>query len=155
MLSGAADAEGLGNLTKAVWYNTIYEEYDIETDKYTKDENSSYKFNDDFNTSLSKLYADDSTKETIKKIEENQSSVSDLMKAIQNPTEEFKACYDTMSETYDAYLRLTSLAISPSGSLQSYSENFNSADDDFITLYNKLETQIPEKIKESQEETVQ
>lgn len=36
MLNGAAEAESCGNLIKSVWSNTIWEEDDPETDKYTK-----------------------------------------------------------------------------------------------------------------------
>ena len=36
MLLGAIDAENTGNLIKSVWYNSIYEERDSETDKYTR-----------------------------------------------------------------------------------------------------------------------
>lgn len=151
MLDGAADAEKLGNLVKSVWYNTIYEKRDGKTDKYTINDTIKYRttFHSDFNLSLRNLYADDSTKSTVEAIQTNQSSVAELMKSIQNPTEEFKICYDTISEMYEAYSKMTSLAVSPSGSLSSYSENFNKADDDFMTFYNKLDTQIPNKIREN------
>jgi uncharacterized membrane protein YvbJ len=45
MLVGATEAEDACNLIKAVWYNTIYEEYDTKTDKYTR--SNGYRFNDD------------------------------------------------------------------------------------------------------------
>lgn len=144
MLTGGAQAESLCNLTKSVWYNTIYEESDSKTDAYTK---SSYsgKFYDDFNTSLSILFSDSSTKRTITKIKENQEEVAEIMRNLQNPPDDLAACFQTIESMYDVYSDFTSLAISPSGSLQSYSENFRTYDNDFMRLYEKLDTQIPEK----------
>ena len=49
-IRGGSVAEKMCNLTKQVWYNTIYEERDSITDKYTR---SGGVFHDDFNTSLS------------------------------------------------------------------------------------------------------
>lgn len=143
MLSGAADAEGLCSLAESVWYNTIYEKHDSETDKFTCD--SFGYFNSDFNTSLANLYSDDSTKSTISTIEENQQKVVELIKALQNPTDEFQACYQTIDSMYEAYQELTGLAVSPTGSLKTYSSNFSTYDSDFLKYYNKLNTQIPEE----------
>lgn len=142
MLTGGAEAETLCNLTRAVWYNTIFEEYDTETNPYTQ--NSYGGYHSDFNESLRVLYDDASTKETIAFIKQNQSEVDELMRSLQNPTEEFSACYDTLDSMYDAYKGLTGLAISPSGSLTSYTDEFSQYDNSFMDYYEKIETQIPE-----------
>lgn len=143
MLDGGVKAEGLCNLTRKVWYNTIYEKYDSETDPYTK--NMFNYINEDFNTSLNNLYKADSTITTISNIKANQEQVSEMIKSLQNPSEEFSTCYDTLDNLYDAYKGLTELAISPSGNLNSYTERFRNYDDDFILYYDKLKTLIPEK----------
>ena len=57
MLSGASDAESSANLIKQVWYNSIYEKQDDETDKYTKPDGY---FVSDFNDALGNLYSDES-----------------------------------------------------------------------------------------------
>lgn len=142
MLLGGAEAESLCNLTKSVWYNTIYEERNTETDKYTRPNGW---FNSDFNDSLSALYSDSSTAETISTIQANREDVAKIMRELQNPPEDLVACYDTTDAMYDAYCGLTDLAISPSGSLTSYAEAFGTYDDDFMLYYNKLDTQIPEE----------
>ncbi len=142
MLSGAADAEKLCNLTHDVWYNTIYEEFDIDTDPFTRNDTG---FNDDFNDSLSALYSDESTKTKISEIESNRYSVDAIMKKLLNPTGEFSACYDTLDALYDAYCGLTNLATSPSGSLTSFTESYREYDNDFVKYYEKLGNQIPEK----------
>ena len=142
MLKGGAEAESLCGLTYAVWYNTIFEEYDLETDEYTQ--TSFGTFHSDFNDSIRALYADESTMATIASIELNQADVDELMRSLQNPTEEFAACYDTLNSMYDAYKGLTGLAISPSGNLNSFSDNFGRYGSNFMDYYEKIETQIPE-----------
>ena len=140
MLLGATEAESAGNLIKSVWYNTIYEEWDSKTDKYTR--SNGYGFNDDFNDSLTALFSDSSFKSKISSIKSNQESVSALMKALQNPPEEYEEAYDAIREFYDAYLDLTGLAINPSGSLQTYSDNFNNADTETVNCYIAMEIYV-------------
>lgn len=144
MLTGGAQAENLCNLTKSVWYNTIYEESDSTTDAYTKNSYSG-EFHDDFNTSLSNLYSDSSTRTTITKIKQNQTEVAEIMRNLQNPPDDLTACFQTVESMYDIYSDFTNLAISPSGTLQSHSENFRTYDNDFMRLHDKLDTQIPSK----------
>ncbi len=140
MLLGASEAESAGNLIKSVWYNTIYKEWDSETDKYTR--SNGYGFNSDFNDSLAALFSDSSFKSKISSIKSNQESVSDLMKTLQNPPEEHKEAYEAIKEFYDAYLELTGLAINPSGSLQTYSSNFNNADTETLNCYKAMEIYV-------------
>ena len=135
MLTGASDAEACGNLIKQVWYNSIYEEIDDTTDKYTRP--NGY-FVSDFNDALANLSADTSFQNKISSIEDNQEKVSSLMRELKNPPKEYKDAYEAISELYDAYLSLTNLAIDPSGSLQTYSTNFNDADSETSNCYNGM-----------------
>lgn len=143
MIDGGSEAESLLNLTARVWYNSIYEERDSETDKYTMSGGS--RFNDDFNTSLSALISDSSTQATISIIEYNQVLVESMMKELQNPPDSLENCYATVIELYSVYKGLTDLAISPSGSLQSFADNKSQKIDRSLELYNKLKTLIPQK----------
>ena len=143
-LSGAANAESLCNLTHDVWYNTIYKTRDSTTDAYTISP-STKGFYSDFNTAIQNLYADQNTINEIAAIKSNQSAVDTIMKSLQNPTDEFKTCYGTADALYTAYEGLTGLAISPSGSLSTFTGNINQYDSDFMTYYNKLNLQIPDK----------
>lgn len=136
MLVGAAKAESTGNLIKSVWYNTIYEEYDGVTDKYTR--SNGYGFNDDFNDSLEALFSDQSFKDEILEIESNQETVSEIMKELQNPPEEYTEAYQAIKKLYDSYLELTNLGINPSGSLRTYSESFNNADSETLQNYEAM-----------------
>lgn len=142
MLAGGAKAESLCNLTKSVWRNTIYEETDIETDRFTK---TNGKFNEDFNDSISALFKDESTRKTVSDINANQEEVTEIMRKLQNPPDDLSACFETVESMYEVYSNFTGLAISPSGSLKTYAENFNTYDDNFMLYYNKLDTQIPKE----------
>lgn len=145
MLSGGSDAESLCNLTLKVWGNAISEDSDSETDKYTKGE---YGFFIDFNTALENLYADSSTTSKVSNIKSNQSSVKELIKKIQNPPEGLDKCYDTVSDLYEAYKILTDLSINPSGSYRDFGTKKSDAVSDFMSAYEKLDNQIPEKLKD-------
>ncbi len=133
MLSGASDAETCGNLIKSVWYNAIYEERDDSTDEYTRP--NGY-FVSDFNDALSNLFSDSSFASDISDIESNQDTVQDLMKNLKNPPEEYEDAYEAVNDMYDAYIAFTNLVTSPSGSLQTYSSNFNDADSEMLNTYN-------------------
>lgn len=139
MLTGAADAETCGNLIKQVWYNSIYEKRDTTTDKYTRPKGY---FEPDFNKALSNLYYDSSFSSKVSGIKDNQSSVQKLMKNLKNPPEEYKDAYDALSKLYDAYTKLTNLAIDPAGSLQTFSDNFTEADTEFSNCYSTMELYI-------------
>lgn len=140
MLVGAAEAEQLCNLTKSVWYNTIYKKNDSETDKYTT--TASGKFHKDFNTSLSNLYESDFAEQKIKDITKNQDEVSAIILNLKNPPEEYSEEHKTINEMYDVYLKFTNHSISPSGSLTSYSSSFSDYDTTFMQYYDKIGRQI-------------
>ena len=139
MLTGSADAEECGNKIKKVWANTIWEDSDPETDKYTK---KNGVFNDDFNDSLSALFEDPDFIKITDGVEENQKEVNKLMKDMKNPPEEWEDAYSDLKEYYDAYLTFTNLCINPSGSLQTFSTNFNDADTNALNGYNKIKVYL-------------
>ena len=142
MLMGAADAESAGNTIKSVWYNSIYEVSDSKTDKYTKKNNGYGSFYSDFNDALVNLFSDSSFSSKITKIQDNQDKVENLMRQLKNPPEEYAEAYEAVKECYEAYLDLTNLAISPNGSLQTFSNSFNDADSEMLKRYNALKIYI-------------
>lgn len=68
-----------------------------------------------------------------------------MMKVLQDPPDGLEKSYDTVLELYPVYKSLTDLAINPSGSLETFSQNKSQKISKFLELYQKLETQIPEK----------
>ena len=134
ILSGASEAESCGNLIKKVWYNAINKEYDNETNEYTRP--SGYYV--DFNTALQNLFSDSEFSTKISLIENNQSVVQGMMKELKNPPEGNQEAYSAITELYNAYLKLTNLVVNPQGSLQTFSENFNSADSETSNKYDAM-----------------
>lgn len=141
MLYGAGDAEACGNLIKQVWYNSIYEESDSATDKYTQP--GGY-FVSDFNVALQILFLDSDFSTQIENINDNKDTVNSLMKKLKNPPEEYKEAYEALSELYDAYISLTNLATDPTGNLQTYSQNFNDADSETLNCFNAMKMYLEE-----------
>ena len=135
MLEGAGTAEECGNLIKSVWYNTIFEEEDEETDKFTQTKG---KFNEDFNTSIAALFADDDFSKKVAAVESNKAAVDSMMKDLRNPPDEWKEAYDELKEYYDAYADLIKMAVSPNGSLQTYSEDFSATDSEAAKCFDKV-----------------
>ena len=142
MLTGGSDAEALCNLTLNVWNNAIYEKSDTETDKYTQHDGY---FVDDFNTALGNLYEDSDTQSTISSIETNQENVKQIMKKLQDVPDDLDNCYETISELNLSYNKLTELAVNPTGNYTGFSDNKTATVSDFMSTYNKLDTQIPDK----------
>lgn len=138
ILSGAAEAENCGNLIKKVWYNAIYEDFDTETDPYTR---SSGRFVD-FNTALQNLFSDPDFSARINTIEENQVGVQEMMKELKNPPEGYQEAHTAITELYNAYLKLTNLVVSPQGNLQTFSENFNAADSETSNKYDNMKLHL-------------
>ena len=136
MLSGASDAESAANLIKQVWSNAIYKEEDDDTDKYTRPDGH---FVSDFNEALGNLFVDSDFTSKISSIEDNQDTVSALMKQLKNPPEEYEDAYEAVSDLYDAYISLTNCATDPSGNLQTYSSTFSNADTEALNAYKAME----------------
>ena len=135
MLTGASTAEEAGNLIHDVWYDTIFDEHNEDTSKYTSGHT-------DFNDSLKELFSDEEFQTKIQSIESNQDTVKELMQELQNPPEEHEEAYATLKEYYDAYLELTNLVVNPTGSLQSFTESFNDADTEVVKCYNAMDTYL-------------
>ena len=136
MLAGCADAESAAGLIHDVWKNAIYEEEDSSTDDYTKPDGY---FVSDFNDALANLEADISFSKKVDGIRKNQITVEKAMKELKNPPEKYKEAYDTIKDFYESYLEFTRLATNPSGSLQSYTSDYNDLDSDVMSKYKKME----------------
>lgn len=136
MLSGAVDAENCCNLIVQVWNNAIWEKKDDATDRYTRPDGY---FVEDFNDALENLFTDSEFCSQIDLIMENQRAVNKIVGKLKNPPEEYRAAYEALSECYNAYLTFTNMAINPTGSLNTFSEDFDEADTEFVHCYQKME----------------
>lgn len=141
MLQGAGEAETTCNLINQVWYSAIWYDRRSEWDSDIRD-----YYSTDFNTSLVLLFASSEYKGHTSKIESYTSDVEADMRGLTDPPDDCEEAYDTVKDLYQQYSTLTDLATDPSGSLTSFHSSFSDADDDFMSAYNLLQTQIPDKM---------
>lgn len=142
MLDGASTAEDVAIMAVDVWHSAIWDdsrsEWDADIQQY---------YSSDFNTAIQKMYDDPVIISKLSTIRSSQSDVKDMMSRLQNPPEGLSEAYATTKELYGAYTKITDLALSPTGSLSTYSDEVRDAQDDFMTAYNTLDTQIPDSSK--------
>ena len=136
VISGAADAEEQCNLIISVWHDSIFEETNDETKKYTAG-------TDDFNDALDNLFADEDFQATNESIETSRDLVDMYMEELKNPPEKYAKCYDTALELYGKYKNFTNMALDPTGSYETFTDDFSEADDETVELYEKFVTMIP------------
>lgn len=137
---GCLNSEEFGGLTERVWYNCIYEKSDPETDKYTKGIFDT--FYSDFNYALSTLFKDSDYQSGISAIRDSQDESGELIKELNNPPEGWEEAYKDIQAFYDSFISLSNLVISPSGNLQSYSDNFSNADNEMAKNYKKVKAYL-------------
>lgn len=140
MLEGGAKSESCSSLTYRVWHNAIHEERDSETDKYTRTDFGS--FWSDFNIALLKLRTDEEFAKRIAEIEKNQEEVAVIMKELQKHPKKDQTITDLLLKQYQLYLKITRLAVEPTGSLMDYGKNTNEAETEFIDNLRMLELYI-------------
>lgn len=126
------EAEKCVSLIHSVWYNKIFDKYSSETNKYTK---GSY----DFNSALDKLFSDSDFKSKINKIKKDSEEIDRLMREMTNPPSEYRDAYVKLNSCYEDYVKLVIMAQSPSGSLTTYTQNFNNLDSSLDSKLKSLE----------------
>lgn len=148
MLSIGAEAEGVCNLIKSIWYDAIFDEYSFETALYVYGERNFKealsKEPNDFNTALGLYFQSEDYKTAVSKIEEGRIDVARTLKELKNvesPPELYQDAYELVLEMNEYYEDLIGL-VEPTGSLQDYNDAFVAADSEFIDLYEKLEIEF-------------
>ena len=131
--------------THEVWYNTIWQETDTLTNAFTLKSNyvdqfktytsgiPSYAFNDDFNTSLNTWFVSIDFQAYCSVIDEKDAAIDALMKKLSNPSKRNQSAYSALLDLYYAYERMYELAINPTGSLTSFTDEFKSASQAYTT----------------------
>lgn len=132
MLANASKCESMCSTISTTWRNAIFDDYD----KYNK----GYL---DFNQALQNLFADSNIKNEIETIKNNDVTIAESVKSLQNPPSQFKELYNDMLELYGDYQGLVSQATNPSGSLQSYNSDVNNKISEFMKNYNKIKAKLP------------
>lgn len=139
MLDDAVLAENLGNLIIKVWGNAILSKADEETDKYTKQNG---KFVSDFNDALGNLWSDKEFNEQVSALSDNQKDIKDRMKNMLNPPEGFENAFSALEAMYNSYISFSNIVLRCEGSLNSFSEDFSSADESLSQMFTAAELYV-------------
>lgn len=116
-----------GIFQREVWYNTIYEISDSDTDKYTKSKSGGRYFNSDFNDSLAAMANDYSIDNDYYWAIVWCDSFNRRRKMIENPPRIYKKKYDALVKYGNTVNLFGSFVVGAEGySLKSYTEEFNS-----------------------------
>ena len=60
------------------------------------------------------------------------------MKQLKEPPKKYEEAYSVLKVYYDNYLKMTKIVISPTGSLNTFSEDFNTYDINTVDSYEKM-----------------
>lgn len=116
----AVDAYEVAAAEESVWRNSIYQQQDESTDPYTMENGV---FLEDFNDALGNLYNDSVFATRLASVQTNQGSAAGSMSRLKDAPEGYEDAYQALKAYYDAYIRLTNLALNSAG--YTYSD-FNS-----------------------------
>lgn len=108
----AVDAYEVAAAEESVWRNSIYQQQDESTDPYTMENGV---FLEDFNDALGKLYGDSDFQSKGAFIDSNRKSAAGSMSGLKNAPEGYEDVYQALKAYYDAYIRLTNLALNNVG----------------------------------------
>lgn len=142
MLKGTAEAETTCNLVSSVWHDTIFKEINASTMQYTM---QSGRFYDDFNDALTALLSSEEYTEHSITIQACQEVAAKYMQELRKPPKELEVCYETLCKMYEEFTAYTDLAINPTGSLNTFNQNYQTYGTTFLQYYNTLDTQIPKQ----------
>ncbi len=139
MLNDAVIAENMGNLTISVWHNAIFGTRDDETDPYTMENGA---FVSDFNDALGNLFNDEEFMDEGTTLYSNQLRIQKEMKEMLNPPEGFENAFKALESMYNSYITFTNIVLNCNGSLESFSNDFGEADEDFVRKYEATELYV-------------
>lgn len=60
------------------------------------------------------------------------------MKVLKNPPKKYEEAYSVLKTFYDNYVKLTNSVVNPTGSLKTFSEEFNQYDTDTVNAFENM-----------------
>ena len=136
---GGRKASNLGDLAERVWYDAIYHETDFQTKQYV--------VSGDFDASLNNMYSSGDIKYKVQELKEHHQKVDTLLEQLKEPPKEFEKAYDRFVDLYDAYVSILNVAINPSGSYNTYSQEVKIKSEEFDSCIAKVRSLMPENEK--------
>ncbi len=108
----AVDAYEVAAAEESVWRNSIYQQQDESTDPYTMENGV---FLEDFDDALGNLYNDSVFAARLASVQTNRGSAAGSMSGLKDAPEGYEDVYQALKEQYDAYIKLTNLALNNGG----------------------------------------
>lgn len=108
----AVDAYEVAAAEESVWRNSIYQQQDESTDPYTMENGV---FLEDFDDALGNLYNASVFATRLASVQTNQVSAAGSMSGLKDAPEGYEDVYQALKEQYDAYIKLTNLALNNVG----------------------------------------
>lgn len=134
MLSGGVTADFMCSQVSDIWHDAIYDDYDTFTSIYR---------GSDFNDAIHNFYSGDLATGWVSEIIDSQSDAADLFQSLSSPPHGCDEYYAALSDLYSSFLRLSNLALSPTGNYDTYTAAANECSSDFDAHYLYLGSIIP------------
>ncbi|MGG3684855.1 hypothetical protein [Aeribacillus composti] len=135
MLNTGADAEEMVNTYIDVWHDAIFNDtfgVEVGGERY-------YDFDSAVTAQKSEFEQDGKIEELQKSLDKTERD----LKKLKNPPDEYKEAYELAVDMYKSHKEFVEYAISPSGSLQSYSDDARKLSQEFISLYDEYNIKVP------------
>lgn len=100
-----------------------------------------------FNYAISSKKDELESNGTTKSIEETKKGIDSMMKKLNSPPREYEKAYSKLMELYGTYCEIESQAVSPSGSLVSFTSNINSLQSKLLREANEFDVLVPQADK--------
>ncbi|MBR1930805.1 MAG: hypothetical protein IJ833_04925 [Lachnospiraceae bacterium] len=138
ILDSCCQVEDCGNMIIAVWNNSIYNKEAANTDMYTREDNGTGAFYEDFNDALDNLFLDPEFAGQIDAIRLQQQNIIALMREMNDLQENNQEVYDDLKNYYECYMQFADMVVHPTGSLSSFSSDFDEADENTVRYYRNI-----------------
>ena len=133
MLNTGADAEKMINGYIDVWHKAIFNASVMVNGKWYSN----------FNGAVSALKSQFEQEGKIEELQKSLDKTENDLKKLKNPPEEYKELYELVVDMYKIHKEFIEYAITPSGSLQSYSNDAKDLSQQFINFYNEYNVKAP------------
>jgi len=123
--TSADELEDAGIQFLTVWNNSLYRIEDEKTDRFTREENGTGLFYEDFNDALALLLEDSDYNAALREADRAQREAAALMANLTNPPRRYEDAYRQLKTLYADYMEFYDLVNRPHGNFESFSTCFD------------------------------
>lgn len=105
-------------------------------------ENAAGNISSDFSVNISSLHSYFESKDKFDALEKKSIEIKEQMQELKNPPSEYERAYEEVLDLYAYGEEFIGMALDPSGSLQSFTENKNNLTSDILEKNKKIEALI-------------